>query len=92
MSETHVSSLNDLTSERNNIKLEKDVIENELKTIKELYSKLIDEKSLLSIELNVLKQDTTTAEKLNKVFNAVLDGRDSKVNIIDFLIIVDNRC
>jgi hypothetical protein len=92
LSETHVSSLNDLTSERNNIKLEKDVIENELKTIKELYSKLIDEKSLLSIELNVLKQDTTTAEKLNKVFNAVLDGRDSKVNIIDFLIIVDNRC
>ena len=68
LGDSHTSTLSELTNERNNIKLEKDIVDNELKTVKELYSKLVDEKNSLSNDLlNKDKHDGALNEKLNKL-------------------------
>jgi hypothetical protein len=53
--------------DNNRLTTDKIVVENELQTVKELYSKLVDEKDTISKELNRLKHDDSDKNKIELV-------------------------
>lgn len=85
--ETHESEFGELKKENDSIKIDKEVVENELKAVKDLFSKLSDEREILLKQLDSMQQDNSSEQKI-KDLSAEIENLKQSIREADEMLVL----